>query len=303
MKAQESIDKKTLLSLLDIAGSCFVDIIYNHLYDRAISIHEKTSKGLTGCYRQTIKDYVDESNTPKFYSVLLNSIHHYTRMTTIYDNLSYSDCISLYACLFVPHMYINSMTLEQKVNIVSMIFGNVINEFVDEILKSHISIIIDDHSDPINIEILQDSILKILLSERDISYDKFIESQKEGKSKKKTEKKVKIVNKPNLQTKAMLKITEAFKKSITERSSLKKKNSHLQQKNKQLSNSLKEMKSMFLEQIAHQKEQATLIDQLKSQLEKTVESKSITSPLSHSLNESNYYADDDELFSVTYVEN
>ena len=306
MKTQESIDEKTILSLLDIVGSCITDIFYNHLFDRAISIHEKTSNGLTESYRQTIKEYVNESNTPKFYSVLLNSIHHYTRMTTVYNTISYTDCITIYAGLFVPQMYINSLTIEQKVNIVSMIFGNVVKDFADEILENHISIIIDDHSDPINIEILQDAILKILLNERDISYDRFIESQKPQKTTKQS-KKVKIDKTSNFQTKAMSKITDAFKKSIEERSLLKKKNLGLQQKNKTLTKNFQEIKNMFLQQISHQKEQATLIIQLKEKIHQLTQENLIkphveTTQMYEKKEDEDEDEDDYGLFSVTYVE-
>lgn len=310
MKPQTSIDEKTVLTLLDIAGSCITDIMYNHMYDRAIAVHEKTSKGLAECYRQSLKDYANESRSPKFFTVLLNSVHHYTRMSTIYSDLSYTDCISLYASLFVPQMYINSLTVEQKCDIVSMIFGNVVRTFAEEINKRYISIIIDDHCDPLNIEILQDVILKDMIRERDISYDRFIESQK-------PEKKVKIAAKPSIQPSTIAKLTDAYKKSVSERVSLKKKVSTLQKKNKSLLNQFQELKSMLLSQISIQKEQRSVIQQLKTKLEEQQSTESIerTSNVSIQLNEEDEeskYEDDEEdeeskyddgdLFSVQYIE-
>lgn len=307
MKSHTSIDEKTVLTLLDIAGSCITDIMYNHMYDRAIAVHEKTSRGIADCYRQSIRDYVNESRSPKFFSVLLNSIHHYTRMSTIYNDLSYTDCISLYSSLFVPHMYINSLTIEQKCDIVSMIFGNVVRTFAEEIIQQHISIIIDDHCDPLNIEILQDCILKDLIKERDISYDRFIESQK-------SDKKVKSTPKQSIQLSSIAKLTDAYKKSVSERVSLKKKVSTLQKKNKSLSNQFGELKNMFLKQIAAHKDQALVIQQLKSTVEEyqrqlDTEISSNVSNLSIQLTKdeqeqeyNNYQGEEDDLFSVQYVE-
>ena len=292
---KQSNDQKTVLSILDISGSCITDIFYNHLFDRAISVHEKTSNCLTECYRGAINDYVAERTSPKFYTLLLNSIHHYVRMSTIYSDISYSDCISLYANLFVPSMYINSLTIEQKVNIVSMILGNVVEAFADEIMEQHMDVIIDDHGDSINIEVLQDAILKILLEERENSYDRFIQSEK-------PQKKVVIVDKPKPtpkpNQKTMLKLSNAFKKSIEERALLKKRNIALQSKNKTLTEGLKELKGMFLNQITTQKEQSKLIENLRLELQRSkCENKSTMTQTEELRGE-----EDDELFSVRYVE-
>lgn len=240
MVKQTFTDEKTILSLLDVIGSCITDVFYNHLHDRAIAVHEKTSRGIAESYRQAIYDYVQESTSPKFYSVLLNSIHHYTRMSTVYHDLSYVDCISLYSGLFVPHMYVNSMTIEQRVNIVSMVLGNVVKAFSTEIIQQHIAVIVDDHSDPINIEILQDNILKILINERNNSYDRFIDSQKKSPGAQ-SNKKVAIVNIPKTKTntKVIAKLMDEYKKSISDRSALKSKIRSCLRKTRLLVNSLK----------------------------------------------------------------
>ena len=288
-------DQKTVLSILDISGSCITDIFYNHLFDRAIAVHEKTSKGLSDCYREAIHNYVLERSSPKFYTLLLNSIHHYVRMSTIYNDISYSDCIALYANMFVPSMYVNSLTMEQKVNIVSMILGNVVKAFADEINEQHIDVIIDDHGDSTNIEVLQDAILKILLDERELSYDRFIQSEK-------PQKKVVIVDQPKASVpkqKTMLKITAAFKKSIDERAMLKKKNVALQNKNKVLIEGLKELKTMFLNQITTQKEQTIVIERLKSELQKR-QTQYLTTETQTQTEEEDE-EDEEELFSVRYV--
>ncbi len=304
MKKQLTADDKTILSLLDVSGSCIVDIFYNHLYDRAIAVHEKTSNGITECYRNAIASYVKERTTPRFYTVLLNSIHHYVRMSTIYNDISYTDCIFLYSSLFIPQMYANSLTNEQRINLLSMILGNVIQDFADEILQQHIAVIIDDHNDPINIEILQDSILKIMVNHRNNSYERFIKSQKEQTSVKKSN----VSKKSLVQSKAINKLTDAYKKCVTDRVSLKKKNIVLQQRNKELTQQFNELKSLFLTQISAQKEQTKLIEQLKSQLELKLaqrdsnELKNFEEPNILTTTYPEDEEDDDQLFSVQYIE-
>jgi hypothetical protein len=278
-------DQKTILTLLDVAGSCITDIAFNHLYDRAIVIHEKTSKGLSECYRQTLSDYINESESARFCSVLLNSVHHYTRMSTIYKDISYPNCINLYASLFVPQMYIGSLTSEQKLNILSMIFGSSVREFASAIIRQYIGCIIDDHNDPSNVEELQDCILKILLNERDVSYKRFIESQK--KTPPQT---------PPTQSNGMVKLASAYKKSINERATLKKKNTALMRKHALLLKQFEELKKMFLEQLSTHKEQNKIIEELKQHL-----NQSNKPPMSEDILIEESDNDDKELFSVQYV--
>lgn len=288
-------NEKTVLTLLDVCGSCITDVMYNFLYDRAIAIHEKTGKGLADAYREVLIEYVNESTTSKFYSLLLNTMHHYVRISTIYQNISYPDCISLYAGLFVPHMYLPSLTSEQKLNILSMIIGNTVKEFVAEILGEYISCIIDDHQDPINVEILQDAVLKILIKERNTSYDRFIQSQKKPK-------KVSICEP---QKKSLNKISDAFKRAIADRTMLKKKNMNLVKKNKQLAMQFNELKALFLNQLSAQKDQTKLIQELKNDLRRNankVQVGSQTVPIESNVSTPTDDIDDMFSISVQYVD-
>lgn len=313
-------DEKTILTLLDVFGSCITDIFYNHLYDRAIAIRERSaSQSLTVCYRNVISEYLQESNTSKFYTMLFNSLHHYIRMSTVYSDISYSDCISLFVGMYVPHMYITSLTAEQKINILSNIMKKSISSFAVEILEEHISCIIDDHGDHTNIEVLQDSILKILLQERDRSYTTFVQSQ-QSSSKKETGKERNGVTSdvqtqtqaPPASTQTLVKLTNAFKKSLDERKALKKRNIQLTKKNKILISQFKELKSMFLVQINNQKKQSMLIDDLRTQaLNQQTELKSQKAPEDEDVPVEQEFTmsdaddtmnDDDMMFSVQYIE-
>ncbi len=296
MNKQLAPDQKTILTLLDVTGSCIVDIIYNHIYDRAITVHERTSTGITECYRRALSDYINESNTPRFYSMLLNSIHHYTRMSTIYNDVSYVDCVNFYASLFVPHMYMESLTGEQKMNILTMVLGNVVRTFVGEVIRDHMSCIVDEHSDPTNVEVLQDSVLQILLHERDASYQRFIEAQKGEELVNKKNKKVTTAEKPA----AIIKLTNAFKKSVNERMNLRTKNAQLVKKNKDLAKRFDEIKEMLLNQISSHKQQQKKIDELERELEQLKSSEvKLTAPIDEPIYNNE---DDDHLFSVQYVE-
>ncbi len=302
----------TVLTLLDVCGSCITDVMYNFLYDRAIAMHEKTGMGLSEAYRQAVAEYIQESNTPKFYSVLLNTLHHYVRMSTVFNTLSYPDYISLYAGMFVPQMYAKSLTNEQKLNILSMVLGETVREFADRINKEYIRCIIDDHQDTTNVEVLQDCVLKIMLAQRNVNYDRFIESQQDAQtdaSKEAPPRKTVMRKAASVQ---LTKLTDAFKRSIAKKNAVEKKNATLLKKNKQLIAQFNELKAMLLSQIAVQKEQAGVIDELKKRLASTVvPARSVSPPVEVSTAESpsvETYGENQELtldsvFDVQYLDN
>lgn len=251
-------DENKARSLMDVIGSSVVDIIYNHMYDKAVIIHQKTQNGIAECYRTSICEYINDIGSAKFYNTLLNTLHHFTRYSTSMATITYSDCIDLYSSLFIPQMYIRSLTSEQRLNYLSMILGKVIKEFCNIVLQSHLRSIIDDHMDPINIEVLQDEILHLFLEEREHSIDEFIRSQKQESQNVETEK-----NNNSIKPKSITKIADAFKKSINEISLLKKKNTKLVKQNTILLNQLKEAKTILLSQIQAYKEQTQRLEELK----------------------------------------
>ncbi len=320
MNFQTLKNDNTVLTLLDVCGSCITDIMYNFLFDRAIAIHEKTSMGLSEAYRQVLSEYVNESNTPKFYSVLLNTLHHYVRMSTIFNTISYPECISMYAGLFVPQMYVTSMTNDQKINILTMILGNTIRDFSVKIKNDYIGCIIDEHQDTTNIEILQDCVLKIIIAQRHQNYDKFIQSQKCNAivDNNTPENKPIVAKKSNqraqINSGSLVKLTSAFKKSIARKNALEKKNASLIEKNQQLHKQFNELKNMFLKQISVQKEQYQIIEDLKKQLTSATQSISTTASKHGDIEEieqepeevTNHESDTessklDDMFSVEYV--
>lgn len=257
------MNEKTIISLLDVCGSTLVDITYNHMFDRAIHMKDKTGNSLTECYKISIINYLKESSSPQGYKMLLNTLHHYTRLTTIHKNISLGDCLDLYIHCFVPQMYVTSLNEQQKHDVLSLIFRTTIEKFCKEILTEHLHMIIDEHMDPSNAEILQDTVLKILWYQRESSHQKFIDSQK------KPNKSTKVVSK-GIKNNAIIKLTESYKKSVEECVSLKRKNNRLEKK-------FKELQQMFLNHLNIFKNMQVELDELKKKPVQTFsEKKNVT---------------------------
>ncbi len=258
--------QKKILSLLDVLGSTIVDIFYNHMYDRAISMKEKTEQNITTCYRTAISSYVDTRDGPEFYKTLVNSIHYYTRISTIYSELSFVDCINLYSSLFIPEVYLRSLSEKQKHDILSMILRETIKSFSDKLLADYLSIIIDEHQDPSNISLLQDCVLKELIKHRERNYSRFMNS--EDKKKKPAESKKVLGPSKIIKTQKMLtKLNKLYRQALDERDKLRNRHSDLQIKYRSLADQSKEMQAMLINQIKLYREKENELDAARSHQE------------------------------------
>lgn len=237
------------------------------MYDRAISMKEKTENNITACYCTAITEYVKTSDSPEFYKTLINSIHYYTRVSTIYSDLSFIDCINLYASLFIPEVYIQSLTEKQKHDILSMVLRDTIKSFSNELLSNYLSLIIDEHQDPTNISLLQDIILKELVKHREVSYSRFIKCEQPNKKQIDTPKPVtkKSLGLPKIvkTQKTLTKLNRLYKQSLDDKNKLKSKNTDLQNKYKSLVDQCKDLQTMLLSQIALYKDKEIELNNIK----------------------------------------
>lgn len=245
--------QRKVLSLLDVMGSTIVDIFYNHMYDAAIIMKERTEHNITDCYKRTIDQYVSTRDTSEFYKRIMNTVLHYTRISTVYSDISFADGIDLYSSLFIPEVYIRSLTEKQKHDVLSMVLRDSIKNFSDKLLSDYLAVIIDEHQDPTNIALLQDSILTELVANRDISYERFMNANK-GSSKDKPKKKaVSIKNNNNAANikmqKSLMKLGKLYKKTVEDKCKLKDKYVALFNKYNALADQTKQLQDMFMKQI------------------------------------------------------
>ncbi len=244
-------EDKEVLSFLDIIGSAVVDNFYNHLYDKAIHLKERSNSSITECYRIAIGAYLKNDDSSMFYKNLIESIQFYTKMTTCYDDISYVQCINMYARLFVPDQYFASMTESQKTNILFMILKESIKEFSVKVVSSFASSIIDDHLNSDNVVMMQNSFLEILMRNRANSYSKFIQVEKASKPK------------PSIKgvksNQSIINFAKKYKQCVTDYDVLKKKYNSLKSRYDELSSKGKDIQQMFLDQInKHKKTESEL---------------------------------------------
>jgi len=169
-------DEKTR-SKLEIIGAYIIDVYYNILYEKAIQIKESTGNSITESYRYTISEYIKHVDTTDFYKAFLHGLRYYTVISVKSGPITHVQCLNLFVEEFIPVHYINSLTEVQKNNIMFMVVKNTLIRFTDCVLKGRLSMIIDEHYDLTNVNMLQEDTLEILLKERDISYNTFVQTE------------------------------------------------------------------------------------------------------------------------------
>lgn len=223
---------KETVSKLDIIGSYIVDLYYNRLYNKAISLKETSGKSITESYHYVLSTYIKNIDGIEFYKTFLHGVYFYTTISTKYQNMTHKQCLDFFVIEFIPSQYMNSMTEVQKNNIMFMVLKNTIRKFTESVLQKYLGMIIDEHLDVDNIPVLQDEFLKYMLMERDKSYNQFISSEKprimNGTSSEPSSEKTVLLLKNELNNKKKLVIS-------------------IDQKNKQIESLLQQYKKCLME--------------------------------------------------------
>lgn len=240
---------KETVSKLDIIGSYIVDLYYNRLYNKAISLKESSGKSITESYHYVLSTYIKNIDGIDFYKTFLHGVYFYTTISTKYQNMSHKQCLDFFVIEFIPSQYMNSMTEIQKNNIMFMVLKNTIRKFTESIIEKYLSMIIDEHLDTDNIPVLQDEFLKFILMEREHSYNQFISSEKpkltNGTLESSSEKTVTLLkNELNTKKKLVMSIDQKnkqiesllqqYKKCLMELKTYKSKLDHFKKMNKEL---------------------------------------------------------------------
>lgn len=177
-------DKETL-SKLDIISSFYIDIFINKLYEKAITIKTDNSSiaSLTEAYRVAISTYIQFSKKAEYYKVFIQGISYYTSISTKYQNMNYKETIDFYCKELIPHSYYKSVSEQQKNNMLNMVITNCLAIFAEKIMTNYIVKIIDFHEDlHDHIGIMQEDFLKIILTQRDKCYSRFINPNVQNKT-------------------------------------------------------------------------------------------------------------------------
>lgn len=174
----------TTISTYQVISAYFVDIYYNHLYTEAIKFKNSAKvKSITDGYRHAVFAFLSaidsKSSTynPKHYKHILISINNYFTTYTSFSTLTLSDCIDKITKEFIPVDYHNTLSKDHKRHLLRQTIVNVIRAFTKIVVTQFLTPIIDNHSDVSNIDAMKDSMVNLLLLERESLYNKFVNVQ------------------------------------------------------------------------------------------------------------------------------
>ncbi len=166
---------QSTLSKFDIIGSYFVNLYYNEFYTKANTLRiNGTYENVTEAYKNILSSYLDYIKKPEYFKQIVKGIHAYCISTTKYTTMTHKECIDFMISEFIPQKLWSSIRENQKNKLFHESLNNSITTFTADIISNHLVMIIDNHSHPENITILQDLFLKIILLEKDKVYSKFL---------------------------------------------------------------------------------------------------------------------------------
>ena len=170
----DSYDKR-LISIFNVIGSYFVDVMFNHIYN-ASKVNNSTS--ITDEYKKNVQAYVLAiKNDHKIYRDTVSALHDYFTIKTSYKTISFNKFVDNIVELIVPEDYFDSLNIDEK----DEILGSTICELVSNLAvyatkPEMLSKIIDYHSKEykVTIGMLQQHCTTVLLGKRDTIYNQFL---------------------------------------------------------------------------------------------------------------------------------
>lgn len=164
-----------IIATYDIAGSFFIDIFYNDLYLKAKAAFNNGEKAsLTDAYRDNIMSYAKGIERKDLYMGVVKKLIAYYRIKTGFSSLTFIDFEDDFLSKFIPKEYYKDFSNDNKDQTLRDVVVDTVHKLSQAILKANIlKKIIDYHNDLSNISLLQDVIVDILCTQREIYYSKF----------------------------------------------------------------------------------------------------------------------------------
>lgn len=167
--------KDSTKTKFDLIGTYFVDIIYNKLYKTAVfNFQDGQYNDLNQSYANLLYAYNDYVDDNEFFKSMVKGIHMQCISTTNMTKLTSQECINIMVQELVPDKIFTELSVKE----INMIFHSVVKEcigkFINEVLNRYLKLIINDHSNPLNVETLQNIFLDIMTFYKDKTFSNFL---------------------------------------------------------------------------------------------------------------------------------
>lgn len=175
-RIKKQYDRK-VLATFDLIGCYFIDTVYNDLFLKAK--HQFTiggAKSLTDVYRSYVIWYMQGvSEKPKNYIEIMKKFLEYYNKQTNTVTATLAELENKILSQFIPPEYYQDFNNANKEQTLHSIIIKAINQLGEVVLESHmLGRIIDDHLNAANVQILQEKMTDIFISQREEYYSKFV---------------------------------------------------------------------------------------------------------------------------------
>jgi len=166
-----------VISVFEIVGSYYTDVVFNHVYASARA-NLAGGASITDGYVHGIQAFVlGTKNDERCYADVVQGIHKYFGMTTRYTALSFADFVDRIVGACVPEEYFRQFAPQDKDELLSSILCDLVSNLAAFATKPEIlRRIIDEHdrSPMTTIRMLQDAAVNALIAKRASLHNKFL---------------------------------------------------------------------------------------------------------------------------------
>ena len=201
------------IDTFEIIGSYIANVYYNSIYSRAKQLFmQHKCESITEAYKTLIMGYLSQFKDPNQVKLTVNDL--YKSFTVYRKSLSesYKDWIDNVSKEFIPSDYWKSLSNDKKIFVIMTVFENSVKDFTKYIQSPRImNAIIDNHNDKNNVNILQNQLIHILIDQREMLYQSFVDQLT------KTSASADVLSKVNKKLKDEIKLLTKTNKDYEER--------------------------------------------------------------------------------------
>ncbi|QJX73948.1 hypothetical protein F-E9_175 [Faustovirus] len=189
-----------VLSVFEIIGCYFVDTFYNSLFLKA---REKTqlegARSITDAYKSNIINYLrGVKGDTELYRHVVKQLCDYFRSATRYSTITFGEFEDKTVRCFIPQEYFNDLTERDKDSLLNVIILRIVEDFSIKVIKQEfLKMVIDDHSNRGNIDVLKNIITDIMILIRESYFEMFMKKIVDNGRKDRDKVDVEMVHKAN----------------------------------------------------------------------------------------------------------
>jgi hypothetical protein len=168
-----------IISIFEILGAYFTDVIFNHIYGSAKTKSGINATSITEEFTNHINAYIfGIKNDNKCYSSVIQQVHRYFMAHTRFTIMSFAEFVDKVISVITPETYFSQLTISEK----DELLGNLICDLVAGLAvfvtkPDMLRRIIDNHKESpiVTIRMIQDAAVSNLITKRDSIKNKFLE--------------------------------------------------------------------------------------------------------------------------------